>query len=159
MKGTRMPATPDLEFICTLTLNLDPPTRVGNTPHGHRQIIPITGGTLEGEKLSGSLRPGGADWFLVRPDGVGELDVRTVIETSDGSLIYVAYRGLMTNVPAITPRWMQGEEVPRDEYAFAVTMEFETRAENYVWLQQRVVVGVGTLVPGGRIRYDVYAVN
>ena len=54
----------------------------------------VTGGEVTGPKLRGKLRPVGADWFTLRTDGVLVLDVRATIESDDGALIYVTYRGL-----------------------------------------------------------------
>src|SRR5690606_28654100 len=42
---------------------------LGNTKHGGRNIIPITGGTFEGPHIRGGGLPDGADWRLVRPGG------------------------------------------------------------------------------------------
>ena len=62
---------------------------------GTRRIVPVTGGTFEGPKLKGTALGGGADWILVRPDGVSELNVRVTLRTDDEQLIYVTYRGLL----------------------------------------------------------------
>jgi hypothetical protein len=61
-------------------------------------------------------------------------------------------------VPSLLPRWSQGQEIPRDEYYFAVTPYYETSDARYAWLQQTVVVGVGELIRGG-VRYDIYALR
>ena len=44
--------------------------KFGMTPYGERRIINILGGTVEGPKLKGRILPGGADWQIVRTDGV-----------------------------------------------------------------------------------------
>ena len=49
---------------------------LGETPQGRRRIIGITGGRFSGERVSGRVLPGGADWQLVRPEGVADLDAR-----------------------------------------------------------------------------------
>ena len=48
-------------------------------------------GELRGPKLNGKVRPVGADWALLRPEGVTITDVRATIETDDGALISAAY--------------------------------------------------------------------
>ncbi len=63
------------ELLCEVSVDLEPPQDVGNTPHGVRRIYYVKGGTLEGPKLKGEVLPGGGDWLLLRPDGAGELDV------------------------------------------------------------------------------------
>ena len=93
-----MPNEPRLEFLYTLTAELGAPTTIGDTPHGQRLIVPVNGGTFEGPRLKGKVLPGGGDWLLVRPDGVGnstrELpygwmmvrsSLRTIADISPGS--------------------------------------------------------------------------
>src|SRR3546814_11640452 len=82
------------EFICAMFATLQAPPEVIPVPHGIRVNFYITGGTLDGPRLKGKLRPVGADFFTLRHDGVGELDVRTTIETDDGALIYTHYVGI-----------------------------------------------------------------
>lgn len=150
-------AAPSLEWICTITVQLGEPTVVGDTPHGTRLILPL-GGVVEGPALTGRLIPITADWMLVRPDGVGELDVRATLQTQDDALLYVTNRGYVTNVPQWLPRWSQGEEIPPEEYYFAATPWFETSAAQYDWLQQTIVISAGTLIPGG-LRQELFAVR
>src|SRR5687767_6497243 len=103
---------PKLEFLFELTLQIDRPQRVGEMGRGNRQIVPVSGGTFEGPLLKGKVLPGGADWSVVRPDGVADLDVRITLETEDGALIYAHYPGYLTNLPQIAGRWRSGEEIP-----------------------------------------------
>jgi len=149
---------PTLEFLFELTVQIDRPQRVGEMGRGNRQIIPIPGGSFEGPQLKGKVLPGGADWSVVRPDGVSELDVRLTLETDDGALIYARYPGYLTNLPEIGGRWRSGEDVPLDEYDFAVTPTFETSAEPLAWLNRTVCVGIGRVIPRG-VQYRVYAVR
>ena len=61
---------------------------VGAVPHGTRRIAPLDGGTFEGPRLRGTVLPGSsADWLLLRPDGVLELDFRATLQTDDGASI------------------------------------------------------------------------
>jgi hypothetical protein len=151
-----MPDEPRMDWLYTLSAELGAPIAVGATPHGTRLFVPFTGGTFDGPRLKGMVLPGGGDWLLVRPDGVGELDVRATLETHDGALLYVAYRGYLTRVMDLIPRWSQGEAIPREEYYFATTPYFEASAPQYDWLQQTITIGIGALVTGG-VRYDVFA--
>src|SRR5690349_5200932 len=88
------PVTPRLEFFCRATVELAAPLEVGTTPLGARRVIPIIGGHFAGEGFSGEILPGGADWQLVRQDGVALLDARYTLRTTDGALVYVSNRGL-----------------------------------------------------------------
>ena len=80
--------------LMTLQVLVAPAQKLGAVPHGTRAIAPITGGTFEGPRLRGKVLPGGADWTLLRTDGVLELDLRITLETDDGALIYMTSFGL-----------------------------------------------------------------
>ena len=150
-------AEPKLEWIGTLSAQLGVPIAVGETPRGVRLIAPVTSGTFKGPNLKGTIVPlMSGDWLLVRSDGVGELDVRATVETEDDALLYITYRGYLTPALELLPRWQQGEDIPRDEYYFAVTPYFETSAPQYDWLQRTVAVGIGSLVTGG-VSYEFFA--
>jgi hypothetical protein len=153
-----MPNEPQLEFLFEMSAYLAPPIAIGENPHGNRQILPVAEGSFEGPRLKGKVLPGGGDWALVRPDGVGELDVRINLQTDDGALIYMTYRGYLTKVPELIPRWMAGEQIPHEEYYFVSTPYFETSAAQYSWLQQVVAIGMGSLIQGGA-SYQVFAVR
>ena len=58
------------------------PHDLGNTPHGNRMIYSSKGGTVKGPEINGEILPGGGDWFLLRSDGVGQIDVRETIRTA-----------------------------------------------------------------------------
>jgi len=153
-----MATAPQLEFLYHLDIELGPPVTIGDTPRGHRLIVPVLGGRFEGPRISGTILAGGTDALLIRPDGITELDVRATLETNDGALIYCAYRGLATNVPAVMPRWAQGEAISPDEYSITALPAFETSAPQYAWLQESVAIAKVTLVRGG-VAYDVFSVT
>jgi hypothetical protein len=77
------------ELLFTLTGRVSPPQEIGASPSGQRRIIPVEGGEFEGPKLRGKVLPGGADWMLVRPDGVAQINVRMTLQTDDGDLIFM----------------------------------------------------------------------
>ena len=66
---------------------------VGQVPEGKLVIIPITGGTFEGEHLHGRVCPGGADWNITVSDELCHVLARYWIETDDGSVISVENEG------------------------------------------------------------------
>jgi len=68
---------------------------VGESKHGVRRVIPITGGTFSGPKIKGEVLPGGEDWQLIRPDGDTELNARYLLKTDDGIVIQVINQALM----------------------------------------------------------------
>ncbi len=148
----------DTEFLFETDIELEPPQMVGQTPHGNRMIFYVKGGTFEGPKLKGEVLPGGGDWFLMRPDGVGELDVRGTFRTDDDALVYVAYRGILHAPPHVMARAQAGEKVDPSEYYFRTAPLFQTASEKYAWLNQIQAIGVGWFGPN-RVGYRVYALR
>src|SRR5262252_592970 len=61
--------------IFTIHAELADIRHFGTTPYGERRVIDILGGRVEGPRLQGRILPG-ADWQIVRPDGVTDLEAR-----------------------------------------------------------------------------------
>lgn len=145
------------ELLCELVADLAESQDIGMTPKGWRMIAPVTGGKVTGSKLNGEALSFGADWILMRGDGVGEIDVRATLRTDDGELIYVYYRGYLNVDPEVFARVQNGEDVDPSEYYFRTTPVFETGSEKYSWLNEIVCVGVGKL--GDRkVQYKIYQI-
>ena len=90
--------TPQLEFALQLRVHIDQAFSVGETPHGKRLVIPITGGTFEGPLIKGTILNGGADYQLASADGSRtELEAIYCIRTDDGVNIHVRNRGIIYN--------------------------------------------------------------
>jgi len=90
--------TPQLEFAMQLRVTLGQTYTLGETPHGRRIVIPITGGTFEGPLLHGTILNGGADYQLASVDGSRtELEAIYSIQTHDGTYIHVRNRGIIHN--------------------------------------------------------------
>ena len=100
----------ETEFLCKVEVTLEPIRDLGETPLGRRRIIGITGGTFKGARLAGKILPGGADWQLIRSDGVAYLDARYTLETADGALIYVNNKGYRHGPKEVIERLAKGEE-------------------------------------------------
>lgn len=132
-----------LEPLFRATITLASPQELGDAPHGRRRIIPITGGRVEGARLQGTVLPGGADWQVVRSDGVADLDARYTVETDDGALIYVKNRGLRHGPPEVLAQLAHGEDVDPARYYMRTHPMFETGDARYAWLNRIVCVGTG----------------
>ena len=141
--------------LFTLKLSAGETQQAGQTPMGKRIIVPITGGTFGGERLRGTIEPGGADWMTLRPDGVTMLDVRVVLRTDDAALILLTYHGLRHGPPEVMARLVAGEQVDPAEYYLRTTLYFETSDERYLWLNKLVAVATGHRPPTGPI-YEVF---
>ena len=95
------PVKPTLSFLYTSIIEVETPLQVGKTACGERRIINITGGAFEGPVFSGKILPGGADWQVIRNDGVTELEAKYTLKTQDGTLIYVTNWGLRHGPPEL----------------------------------------------------------
>ncbi|HEY9546351.1 MAG TPA: DUF3237 domain-containing protein [Solimonas sp.] len=146
------------EFICAMFATLQAPPEVIPVPHGIRVNFYITGGTLDGPRLKGKLRPVGADFFTLRHDGVGELDVRTTIETDDGALIYTHYVGIGDMGVDGHARFLAGELPPK--LVLRTGPRFSTAHPKYQWLNRLYCVGVGVAdMQTFEVRYDIHALT
>lgn len=147
------------EFLSDVVVNVDwkEIMDLGTTPHGNRQIVYIKGGTFEGPKVKGVVLPGGGDWFIRRPDGVVEMDVRATVRTDDNHLIYTYIKGINDVTLEVALKLISGEAIDASKYYLRVTPVFETASEKYGWLNRIVAVGIGKLTPAG-VTYKMYAV-
>lgn len=147
------------EFLMEMRLSVaSPMTILGNTQYGERRIARVTGGTFEGPKLSGRVHDGGGDWILNRTDGVTQLDVRLTMETGDGALIYMTYKGLRHGPADVMAKLAAGETVDPSLLYFRTSPFFETAADGmYAWLNKACFVSTGRREPSGPI-YRVFQV-
>ena len=135
--------TPPLEFVFELNAEVAAPVDIGPTPYGFRRIIPIVSGSFLGPLIQGTLLPGGADWQIIRGDGVTELHAHYILATGDGALIQVKVRGLRHAEGDVLERIAAGETVDPSEYYFRVAPVFEAPEGRYAWMNRSVFVGVG----------------
>jgi 5-methylphenazine-1-carboxylate 1-monooxygenase len=149
------PVAPSLELLTRVRATLAEPLELGQTPWGRRRVIGITGGEFDGPRLSGRVLAGGADWQIVHPDGSATIDTRYTLESHDGALIYVATRGCRTGPPEVLARIAAGETVDPSDYYFRVSIQYETSAPEYEWLNWVVAVA-SALRLANEVMYDAY---
>lgn len=142
-KIPRVSVEPTLNFLYTSSIQIDAPLMVGQSPKGERRIINITGGEFEGPRMSGKVLPGGADWQVIRRDGITEVVAQYTLKTHDGALIYIYNQGLRHGPPEVISRLAAGEAVDPAEYYFRTTPVFETGTPAYAWLNGVVAVAAG----------------
>ncbi len=143
--------------IFVITSTLAGIQKLGNTPYGERRIINILGGAVEGEKLNGKVLPGGADWQIVRADGVVHLTARYTVETETGGQILVNSEGYRHGPPEVMARLARDETVDRSLYYFRAFMRFETADPQAAWLNRILAVGYGAR-ENRAVRLDVHEV-
>jgi hypothetical protein len=93
--GSQPPAAamPRVEFVFEERVTLSPAVVLGETPLGHRQYIPITGGKVSGPKFNGEVIPGGWDFQLRTASGCQTLTADYFLRADDGTVIHVLNEG------------------------------------------------------------------
>ena len=147
----------DSKFLFTITASVSQLHDVGAVPGGTRHIDLIGAGKFEGPRLRGALLPGGMDMKTLRADGSMVPNVRLVLRTDDGALIFMHYTGVRHGSPAVMARIAAGEVVASSEYYLRNTPYFETSVPKYDWLNRIVAVGVGRRMPDHAV-YDVFEI-
>jgi hypothetical protein len=146
-----------LQALFKADIELASAQELGAGPLGRRRIIAITGGSFSGERLSGRVLPGGADWQVIRLDGVAELDARYTLETADGALVYVRNRGYRHGPTEVLKRLAAGENIDPSQYYMRTTPLFETGDERYAWLNRIVCVARGARRPAA-VELEVFEI-
>jgi hypothetical protein len=145
-----------LRPLFSLQLEIGAIQKVG-TPGAGLVIGVVTGGLFGGPRLRGRVLPGGSDWQRVLPDGSLRLDCRIVLETAEGALIAMTYRGIRAGPADVLARLAAGETVRADEYYLRVNPLFETGSSEHAWLNRVVAVGSGARLPTGPL-YNLFEV-
>ena len=134
------------------------PLDVGDFPPGAGASSRLTGGTFTGPKIRGTLVPGvSADWQIVQPDGTALGDIRYVLKTDAGDLLYVQSRGVRHGSAEVLARLARGEEVDAAEYTFRTSTQIEAAGPELDWLNKGIFISVAARRAGGVI-YETYLV-
>jgi hypothetical protein len=141
--------SPTSELIFTVTAECTPPEEMGVVDGGQGRMIPIVGGSVTGPKLSGTIMPG-ADWAIMRDDGLATINARYAIKADDGTIIQVFNEATARIDPV---------SVQKSGVAMITSPRFIAPEGPHVWLNEGVYVG--TLMPdmsGGAftVRVGIY---
>ena len=136
---------PGLEFVCELKVTTDKTLIVGNTAHGERRIIPITGGTFEGPKLKGVVLNGGADYqFANKENSRTEVEAIYTIKTDDGVLIHIRNIGLVIKTKVASEKIAKGEPIDWNLMYFRANPKFEAPDDSkYNWMNDAIFICKG----------------
>ena len=129
-----------LNFAFEITAEIGTPLTGGVGSLGQRRVIPITGGTVAGPMLKGTVLAGGADYELIRPDGNSRLEAHYTIIADDGTPIYIVNRGLYVASAEVTARLDAGEDVPHSDYYLRAAPVFDAPAGPHGWLSDRLFI-------------------
>jgi hypothetical protein len=145
------------KYVFSLAITVGAPIVAGDLGHGIRRIIPILGGEVFGPGIKGTIFPYGADFQIIRPNGLTELEAKYGFEMDDGAIVYIENVGIRFGPKALLDRIATGETVDPALIYFRSVPKFETGAEKYRWLMQSLFVGVGARHPD-RVEIDVHQV-
>jgi hypothetical protein len=120
--------------LMRVRLATSPPQHIGPTTDGTLTIIPVTGGSFDGERLRGKVLAGGGDW-VTESNGMMTLDLRIALETDDGSLIYMTLTGIRDDANGY----------------FRTALRFETAAPRYAFLNRLLAIGTAEIGPEGPV--------
>ncbi len=136
--------TVELVSLCTMTASLADAITVGEGPAGFRMVGEALEMTFTGERLNAKVKGhASADWLTI-VGVVGTVDARMTLETDDGAIIYVHYRGRT--------------DFSRPGAPVFVAPLFETGDSRYAWLNTVQAVGKG-VIDGNRVVYEWFEVR
>jgi hypothetical protein len=121
--------------LMVLRLETSPWQEFGSTPQGALTIVPVIGGSFEGDRLRGKVLAGGGDWIMADANGTFSLDLRITLETDDGALIHMTFGGLRNDA----------------NHYLRTTPRFETAAPQYAFLNRLLAVGMGEIRVDGPV--------
>jgi hypothetical protein len=135
--------TPVLEtkYVFTATVKIGEVVSAGDLGYGVRRIIPILGGEVTGEGVNGTVLPFGADFQIIRPNELIDLEAKYAIQTDDGATIYVENTGLRFGPVDLLLKLKRGEPVDPKLIYFRTRPKFETGDPRYQWLMQHLFIG------------------
>lgn len=148
---------PELEHIADVVARIAAPLEIGRIAGNLRRMIPIAGGEVLGPRIRGRILPGGADYQVMRSDGITDLHARYVIETENRNLIYVENTGIRYGPPELMEKLRRGEPVDPALIYFRSSPRFETAAPEYEWLMQSLFICSGARFPD-RVELRIFRV-
>jgi len=128
-------------YVFTITAHVGSVTSAGDIGTGVRRIIPITGGEVKGRDVNGKVCAFGADFQIIRPNELIELEAKYALQTDDGAVIYVENKGIRFGPVELLQRIKRGEPVDPGLIYFRTVPKFETGDEKYRWLMESLFVG------------------
>ncbi|MBJ7539617.1 DUF3237 domain-containing protein [Marinomonas transparens] len=138
---------PELKHFATLKVEIETPQEIGVSIHGERRVIPITGGTVQGNGWQGKVLRGGADYQLILTPRLTHLDARYAIELDNGDLIYIHNKAIRVASAEVTQKIKTGVPVDPELIYFRCHPVFETSSSSMQWITERLFVGTGVRRP------------
>lgn len=135
----------DLEFAFRIRLQLGQRQKIGRIPQGGvRGFVAAAGGLVDGPMLNGRVIPNsGGDWALYRDDHTVQFSAHYMLETTDGTQIYIRNAGYRHAPPEVAEKQEKLIEVGFHEYYMRFNPTFDVEVGPYDWLTRHVIVGCG----------------
>ncbi|WP_294294181.1 DUF3237 domain-containing protein [uncultured Sphingomonas sp.] len=152
------PASPKLTPVFTVRVEIAAPVEQGEIDGGRRRFIPITGGTITGPRLSGTVLPGGGDWQTIYPGGFTRVEARYFLKADDGTVIGIFNPGVRVASQDVTDRIARGERVDPSAYYFRSSPVFDPPPGKHQWLRDKTFVARGIRMPD-HVLIEIFAVE
>jgi len=147
LAAAAVPSALPLEHVFDATVTLGTPVELGTRDGARQRFVPITGGTVSGPRLSGTILPGGGDRQAIHGDGLTEVAARYFIRAADGTVIGIENLGVRVASPDIIARLTAGEDLDPALYYFRTTPRFDVADGPHGWLRRSVFVAQGIRHP------------
>lgn len=132
-----------LDFFAALTVNLRAEI-VGITPDGYRINFYVVDGRVRGPRIDAVVQPQGGDWMCIRPDGVGDVNIKISYQTSDGAVILEQAGGVFDMGPDGYAKVVAGHFAGSPP--FYATPKWYTAHPQWTWLNRCQGIGFGRVV-------------
>ncbi|ROO86129.1 uncharacterized protein DUF3237 [Actinocorallia herbida] len=154
-----MSELPGLTFAFEIRADLAPTLHVGHGSGERTEFTPITGGTVTGPLLRGTVLPGGGDWSGTR-GSVCELDARYLLRAEDGAVIDIANRGYHHEDDPDAPVQHDGAlRISEPGVYYRTSPVFRTDAPAHLWLTRTVFVGLARDAGEHSVAIRMYALR
>jgi hypothetical protein len=149
---------PTLEYAFTARVTVAPPVELGAVEGGQRRFIAITGGTVSGPLLHGTIMAAGGDWQTIEPGGLTRVEARYFVKADDGAVIEITNPGVRVASTEVTDRLAHGVPVDASEYYFRTTPRFAVADGPHGWMRRHAFVARGVRLPDV-VLVDFYVVR
>jgi hypothetical protein len=145
------------ERLCHIDAHVGAIVSLGAAAYGERRVVAIDGGSVSGPGINGTILPGGADWQILRADGVLDIEAHYVLRLDDGALVEIMSQGYRYGPPEVIAAMARGEAVAPADYFFRTMIRFQTGAAAYAELNRTLAVARAARETEW-VRLDVYKI-
>lgn len=138
-----MTVTPSLSYAFEIRAAVAPALHIGHGDGERTEFTPITGGTVRGPRLNGTVLAGGGDWSSTRGT-VCELEARYLLraDDDDGAVVDVVNRGYCHEGCDTADLYDGDIRLAGAGSYFRTAPVFRTDAAAHLWLARTVFVGL-----------------